>query len=147
LRTICTAFKPISRNSNEATFTPFSKEETNGLILMGLFGILDPLRPEVPDAVKICQRAGIVVRMVTGDNIATARAIAKSCGILTETGIVLEGPAFRKLPEPEMMKILPNLQVLARSSPLDKQVLVNALKKLGETVAVTGGIFNLNHVF
>jgi Ca2+-transporting ATPase len=76
--------------------------------------------------------------MVTGDNKITATAIAKQCGILTEGGLVIEGPEFRKMGIEQMDKIVPNLVVMARSSPLDKQILVQTLKRLGETVAVTG---------
>ncbi|KAL4810503.1 hypothetical protein BDV18DRAFT_131132 [Aspergillus unguis] len=105
---------------------------------LGVMGIQDPLRPEVPAAIQRCNVAGVQVKMVTGDNINTATAIAESCGIKTPDGIVMEGPKFRQLSEPEMDKVIPNLQVLARSSPEDKRILVARLKKLGETVAVTG---------
>ena len=108
------------------------------MTFLAVLGIQDPLREEVPYAVKKCQDAGIVVRMVTGDNITTATAIATQCGIKTLVGIAMEGPTFRQLSDIEMDKILPNLQVLARSSPLDKRILVSRLKHLGETVAVTG---------
>jgi Ca2+-transporting ATPase len=76
--------------------------------------------------------------MVTGDNIWTAKAIAGECGIYTQDGIALEGPQFRKLSKTQMDQIIPRLQVLARSSPEDKRILVKRLKELGETVAVTG---------
>jgi Ca2+-transporting ATPase len=76
--------------------------------------------------------------MVTGDNKITATAIARQCGILTEDGIVIEGPDFRKMSIDQMDKVVPKLVVMARSSPLDKQILVQTLKRLGETVAVTG---------
>ncbi|KAL2835528.1 hypothetical protein BJY01DRAFT_223458 [Aspergillus pseudoustus] len=105
---------------------------------LGVMGIQDPLRPEVPAAIKKCHSAGVQVKMVTGDNISTATAIAESCGIKTEGGIVMEGPKFRQLSEEAMDKVILNLQVLARSSPEDKRILVARLKKLGETVAVTG---------
>ncbi|KAL4896983.1 hypothetical protein BDV59DRAFT_82686 [Aspergillus ambiguus] len=105
---------------------------------VGVVGIQDPLRPEVPAAIEKCRVAGVQVKMVTGDNIATATAIASSCGIKTEDGLVMEGPKFRQLSDEEMDRILPRLQVLARSSPDDKQMLVARLKHLGETVAVTG---------
>lgn len=108
------------------------------MTLVGIVGIQDPLRPGVSEAVKRCQDAGIVVRMVTGDNAVTAQAIAMECGIKTEAGIVMEGPEFRELSDSDMDKMLPNLQVLARSSPEDKRILVERLKHLGETVAVTG---------
>lgn len=103
-----------------------------------IVGIQDPLREGVSKAVQRCQEAGVVVRMVTGDNITTATAIAKECGIKTDDGVVMEGPKFRKLSDDEMDEILPRLQVLARSSPDDKRILVSRLKHLGETVAVTG---------
>jgi len=108
------------------------------MALVGVVGIQDPLRPGVSHAVKRCQDAGIVVRMVTGDNAVTAQAIATECGIKTEAGRIMEGPEFRELSDSEMDKVLPNLQVLARSSPEDKRILVQRLKHLGETVAVTG---------
>jgi len=68
-------------------------------------------RAEVPGAVVTCQKAGITVRMVTGDNIHTARHIARECGILTEGGLTLEGPAFRAMAEEELVPLLPKLQV------------------------------------
>jgi len=114
-----------------------------GLILDAIVGIKDPLRPGVKDAVEQCQRAGVTVRMVTGDNVTTARAISISCGILTDEFIndkesCMEGPIFRKLSKDERYKIVPKLKVLARSSPEDKRILVETLKKQGEVVAVTG---------
>ncbi|OBZ82739.1 Calcium-transporting ATPase 2, partial [Choanephora cucurbitarum] len=78
-----------------------------GLTLIGIVGIEDPLRPGVKEAVKACQRAGVFVRMVTGDNVVTAKSIAKQCGIYTPGGIVMEGPVFRNLPPSEMDAILP----------------------------------------
>ncbi|KAI2614785.1 plasma membrane calcium-transporting ATPase [Hypoxylon fragiforme] len=108
------------------------------LVWLGLVGIQDPVRPGVPEAVAKAQHAGVVVRMVTGDNAVTAQAIATECGIYTEGGLIMEGPEFRRLSEAEMDARLPKLQVLARSSPEDKRILVARLKALGETVAVTG---------
>ena len=108
------------------------------MTLLGIVGLQDPLRVEVPRAVKRCQEAGIMVRMVTGDSIITATAIATQCGIFTGKGTVMEGPEFRQLSDEEMDRVLPTLQVLARSSPEDKRILVARLKHLGETVAVTG---------
>ena len=108
------------------------------MIWLGVVGIQDPLREGVVEAVAQCQRSGVVVRMVTGDNVTTARAIATECGIMTEGAVVMEGPAFRQLSDVEMNETVPMLRVLARSSPEDKRILVHRLKQLGETVAVTG---------
>ncbi|CAK1360862.1 Calcium-transporting ATPase 8, plasma membrane-type [Cercospora beticola] len=103
----------------------------------GLVGIQDPVRPGVPEAVSKCAYAGVSTRMVTGDNVTTAKAIATDCGIYTG-GLVMEGPVFRTLSEQQMDEVLPKLQVLARSSPEDKRILVTGLRRLGEIVAVTG---------
>jgi Ca2+-transporting ATPase len=108
------------------------------MVFVGLVGIKDPLRPGVLEAVRQCQHAGVVVRMVTGDNRITAEAIARDCGILQRNSEVLEGPVFRNMSKAEQEEISPRLHVLARSSPEDKRILVRRLKDRGEIVAVTG---------
>lgn len=112
------------------------------MTFLGVFGIQDPLRPGVKTAVKECQDAGVVVRMVTGDNINTAKAIAIDCGIISseevDSDTVMEGPVFRRLDLFELNRIVPKLRVLARSSPHDKRKLVKFLKSQHEVVAVTG---------
>lgn len=118
----------------QAAFDPIFKD----MVFLGIVGIQDPLRVGVADAVARCQKAGVFVRMVTGDNLMTANAIARECGIYTRGGLAMEGPVFRTLGSRQMTQIIPRLQVLARSSPEDKRILVSQLKKLGETVAVTG---------
>lgn len=118
----------------QAVFEDLLKDMT----FLGIVGIQDPLREGVAEAVKDCIMAGVFPRMVTGDNILTAKAIAKECGIYTQGGIAMEGPKFRKLSKQEQRELIPKLQVLARSSPEDKRVLVKRLKEMGETVAVTG---------
>jgi calcium-translocating P-type ATPase len=102
-------------------------ELEKGMILDAIVGIKDPLRTDVVGAVEQCQAAGIVVRMVTGDNINTATAIARECSILTPGGLAMEGPEFRRLTPAQLDEILPRLQVLARSSPQDKLLLVSRL--------------------
>ncbi|KAG2147638.1 hypothetical protein DEU56DRAFT_730809 [Suillus clintonianus] len=108
------------------------------LTLIGIVGIEDPLRDGVREAVSDCHKAGVAVKMCTGDNVLTARSIATQCGIYTAGGIIMEGPVFRLLDESQMLEIVPRLQVLARSSPEDKKILVEKLRALGEIVAVTG---------
>ncbi|KYK57660.1 P-type calcium ATPase [Drechmeria coniospora] len=110
----------------------------SGLICIGIFGIRDPLRPEVVESVRKCQDAGVFVRMVTGDNFLTAKAIAVECGIFTAGGVAMDGATFRKLSPSQMDAVIPRLQVLARSSPEDKLLLVSHLRSMNETVAVTG---------
>ncbi|KAL4452347.1 hypothetical protein ABPG75_008009 [Micractinium tetrahymenae] len=138
LRTLCLAYTDFPQADPARPADFFSKPHEDNLTMLCIVGIKDPVRKEVPGAVATCQKAGIFVRMVTGDNIHTARHIARECGILTEDGIALEGPVFRNMPEEELLPLLPKLQVLARSSPKDKYILVQTLKKLGEVVAVTG---------
>ncbi|KAM3558940.1 hypothetical protein MY1884_003722 [Beauveria asiatica] len=121
-------------DGNDINFEDIFKEMT----LLGVVGIQDPLREGVYEAVKKCQHAGVVVRMVTGDNKLTAQAIAKECGILQPNSLVMEGPDFRNLSKTQQVEIIPRLHVLARSSPEDKRILVKRLKEKGETVAVTG---------
>jgi P-type Ca2+ transporter type 2C len=123
-----------SDDKRQADFDKIFKD----MVFLGVVGIQDPLRPGVEQAVRDCQVAGVFVRMVTGDNIMTAKAIATECGIFTAGGIAMEGPVFRKLSSKQLTQVIPRLQVLARSSPDDKKLLVGHLKKLGETVAVTG---------
>ncbi|KAF2400148.1 calcium-translocating P-type ATPase [Trichodelitschia bisporula] len=111
----------------------------NALTFIGVLGLRDAIRPGVTDAVAACQSAGVRVLMVTGDNIHTAVAIAMECGIHDpSTGFTMEGAAFRVLTAEQLREVVPRLQVLARSSPEDKKVLVRALQEAGETVAVTG---------
>jgi len=108
------------------------------LTLIGIVGIEDRLRDGVRIAVEDCHKAGVAVKMCTGDNVLTARSIATQCGIFTAGGVIMEGPVFRHLDKTQMLEIVPRLQVLARSSPQDKKLLVEQLRELGEIVAVTG---------
>eukprot|EP00300_Choanocystis_sp_HF-7_P018086 c1992_g1_i1.p1 GENE.c1992_g1_i1~~c1992_g1_i1.p1 ORF type:complete len:1020 (-),score=308.18 c1992_g1_i1:52-3084(-) len=150
LRTLCLAYRDIDTQRPEDLQNVDAIEKD--LTCIAIVGIEDPVRAEVPPAVDKCRQAGITVRMVTGDNRATAVAIAKQCNIISSTVgqfTVMEGPAFRqavledetKPGELNMTRFKPiakELRVLARSSPADKYTLVQGLKKLGEIVAVTG---------
>ncbi|CAN6246981.1 unnamed protein product [Urochloa humidicola] len=114
----------------------------NDLILIGIAGMKDPCRPEVREAVELCKKAGVKVRMVTGDNLKTARAIALECGILEDSDAsaesIIEGRVFRAFNDTEREAVAEKISVMARSSPNDKLLLVKALKKRGHVVAVTG---------
>lgn len=136
LRTMLFAFQDLGSNLNEAWKDPENCEID--LIVIGFVGIEDPLRPEVTGAIQQCHIAKVVVRMVTGDYINTAKAIARQCGILTENTIAIEGQEFAKKSKIELLNIVPKLRVMARSSPRDKYRLVDLLMEMGEVVAVTG---------
>lgn len=105
LRTLCLAFQDIKGN-HKAESIP-----ENNYTLIAVVGIKDPVRPGVREAVETCLAAGITVRMVTGDNIHTAKAIAKECGILTDGGLAIEGTDFRSKNPQEMQELIPKLQV------------------------------------
>ncbi|RYR30188.1 hypothetical protein Ahy_B01g055014 isoform A [Arachis hypogaea] len=116
----------------------------DNLILLAIVGLKDPCRPGVKDAVKLCQKAGVKVKMVTGDNVKTATAIAVECGILnsyseaTEPYVIIEGKDFRAMQDEERLKIVEKISVMGRSSPNDKLLLVQALRRKEHVVAVTG---------
>ncbi|KAF9621193.1 hypothetical protein IFM89_016687 [Coptis chinensis] len=134
LRTLCLAYVELGDEFSDVDPIPLK-----GYTCIAIVGIKDPVRPGVKESVSICRSAGITVRMVTGDNINTAKAIARECGILTDGGIAIEGPVFREKSLEELREIIPKIQVMARSSPLDKHTLVKHLRTtLGEVVAVTG---------
>jgi Ca2+-transporting ATPase len=113
LRCICLTYAdyPVNDPKRAADFFADAARVDDNLTAMAIVGIKDPVRAEVPGAVDVCQKAGITVRMVTGDNIHTARHIARECGILTEGGLALEGPEFRRMPEEELLPKLKDLQV------------------------------------
>uniref|UniRef100_A0ACB8F8L7 ATPase, Ca transporting, plasma membrane n=1 Tax=Sphaerodactylus townsendi TaxID=933632 RepID=A0ACB8F8L7_9SAUR len=152
LRTICLAFRDFSSSDSEPQWDN-EDDIIKDLTYIAIVGIEDPVRPEVPDAIRKCQNAGIVVRMITGDNIDTARAIAVKCGILgpVDNFLCLDGKEFnRRIRGPDGVikqelidRIWPQLRVLARSSPVDKYNLVegiinSTITKQRQVVAVTG---------
>ncbi|BFU25721.1 calcium-translocating P-type ATPase, PMCA-type, putative [Entamoeba histolytica HM-1:IMSS-B] len=139
MRTLSLAVRDLSPKNPSNLNEKYEESPEEDCTLLCVFGIEDPLRPEVIDAVASCHRAGITVRMVTGDNIATGRSIAKQCKIIeSDSDFCIEGPQFAKLTDEEVDNILPTLRVIARCSPQDKKRLVNRLILHGEVVAVTG---------
>ena len=123
--------KPLSRENAE-----------HGMTFDGFVGITDPLRAEVYDAVHACKDAGIDLKMLTGDNIVTASAIADELGILDDDHIAVEASYLEGLSDEEFSKVLPTVRVIARSTPLLKMRVVKELRSKGNVVAVTGDGIN-----
>lgn len=131
------AWPPPGIRLNTADEVDFD-DVVKSLCFLAIAAIEDPLRRGVTDAVRSCGKAGVNVKMCTGDNIMTACSIGKQCGIYHEGGVAIEGPVFRQLSHADLVELVPHLHILARSSPEDKKVLTNTLKDLGQVVAVTG---------
>lgn len=112
------------------------------LVFDGFAVITDPLRSDVYEAALKCKDAGIELKMLTGDNIITAKAIAMELGLLDQTHTAVEAREVEDLSEKELQKRLPRIAVIARSTPTIKMRVVNALKKDGNIVAVTGDGIN-----
>ena len=169
LRTLSVAYKDLedSEAADETDNFGLPIIEKSGLIMLAIFGIYDPPRVGVADAITKCKHAGIRVRMVTGDNAKTAEAIAREIGITNDFSRVMEGPTFEEKVGGCMCKkcetqvcacersgkdaredvvtnfevfksIIDDIDVLARSSPEDKYTMVTGLKQMGNIVAVTG---------
>ena len=113
----------------------------NGLTFMGIASISDPIRPDVADAVKDVNDAGINVKIVTGDTPATAREIGRQIGIWADTDsaeAIITGQEFEALDDEHLLQRVEGLKIIARARPMDKKRLVEALQSKGEVVAVTG---------
>jgi Ca2+ transporting ATPase len=169
-RTLSIAYKEVSKEDFDSIMKDYTKDDEekveqfleSDLILLAIVGIQDPLREGIPEAIGRCKRAGVTVRMVTGDHINTAKAIAINAGILNrneinqkyacmdgktfreevgglEEGRDNKGKAYEKVKnEDKFNEIIGQLRVLARSSPQDKYLLVTGLRNKGAVVAVTG---------
>ena len=114
-------------------------EDITGLTLLGLQGMIDPPRPEVIDAIKASQRAGITVKMITGDHALTAKAIGEQIGLCKDgCSTVLTGADLLRLSDAELMERVDQVNVFARVAPEQKLRLVEALQARGHVVAMTG---------
>lgn len=142
LRVLAVAYRNFHSGSLQAapafeTICP-EWDKMDDLVFIGLVGIEDPPRPEVPDAIRNCREAGIKIIMVTGDNPETARAIGKEIGMFNHpeivTGLELRGMNHKDI----MDNLLRDEIAFARVTPADKMTIVSALKDSGEVVAVTG---------
>ncbi|CAL9183486.1 unnamed protein product [Musa hybrid cultivar] len=134
-------FYDLERVRNEEQRESWQLPEDD-LVLLAIVGIKDPCRPGVKEAVDLCTHAGVKVRMVTGDNLQTAKAIALECAILEDANAreptIIEGKTFRTKTDAERDAIAEKITVMGRSSPSDKLLLVQALRRRGHVVAVTG---------
>ncbi|MEM3551439.1 MAG: cation-translocating P-type ATPase [Candidatus Bathyarchaeia archaeon] len=134
LRVLAMAYKKLPE-----TLTKYESEAVeNEMIFVGLQGMIDPPREEAIEANKLCQKAGIKAVMITGDHKLTAIAVAKEVGIFKEGDMVLTGAEMDKLSDKEFEEIVEKVTVYARVSPEHKLKIVNALKKKGHIVAMTG---------
>ena len=149
MRTLGLAYKYIPEGASEDCSELVNE---GGLTFLGIFAISDPIRPDVPDAVKKCQSAGISVKIVTGDTPGTATEIARQIGLWkpedTERNRIT-GVEFAALSDEEALERVLDLKVMSRARPMDKQRLVQLLQQKGAVVAVTGDGTNdapaLNH--
>lgn len=138
LRVLALAYKPLGN-------TPVDVDSPNveeGMIFLGLIGMMDPPRAEVKEAIDKCHRAGIKVVMITGDHKETAASIAQSVNLLTSDGLVLTGEDVDRMSEEMLADKIDNVQVFARTCPEQKLKIVKAFKKKGYIVAMTGDGIN-----
>ena len=149
MRTLGLAYKEVPAGASDDCAALVSE---GGLTFLGIFAISDPIRPDVPEAVKKCQSAGISVKIVTGDTPGTATEIARQIGLWqpgdTERNRIT-GVEFAALSDEEALDRVMDLKVMSRARPMDKQRLVQLLQQRGAVVAVTGDGTNdapaLNH--
>jgi len=141
LRVLAIGYKKIA----ELPAPPKAGEESaleSDLSFLGLFGLIDPPRPEAKSAVILCKKAGIKPVMITGDHVITARAIAENLGILTHNDKAMTGAELSKISEEELVDIIEDYTVFARVSPEHKVQIVKAYKAKGHIVAMTGDGIN-----
>ncbi len=113
----------------------------SGLTFMGVVGISDPIRPEVPEAIRCCMEAGIQVKIVTGDTPGTAKEIGRQIGLWDETCTdrnLITGTEFAAMTDEELLPRVADIRIMSRARPMDKERLVRLLQQRGEVVAVTG---------
>lgn len=113
-------------------------EIPNDMTFLGIIGVVDPVRDEVPSAVKTAHRAGIQVIEITGDCIETAVAVATECGIYKDGDLALTNDEFEAMSDDEVKSIIPRLRVISRCSPNTKLRLVTLAQEIGKSVAMTG---------
>lgn len=134
----------MTKNSMRCIALTYTKEDLTenilpeNMTLLGIIGVVDPVRKEVPEAVKVAHKAGIQVIEITGDCIETATAVAKECGIYKDGDVALTNDEFERMSDDEVKNILPQLRVISRCSPNTKLRLVTLAQEIGRSVAMTG---------
>lgn len=108
------------------------------MTFLGIIGVVDPVRDEVPNAVKVAHEAGIQVIEITGDCIETAKAVAAECGIYKDGDVALTNDEFEAMSDDEVKEVIPSLRVISRCSPNTKLRLVTLAQEIGRSVAMTG---------
>lgn len=141
MRTLGFAYQILDEGADEAPYTDGRLNPDVDLTYIGIVAISDPVRKDVPAAVQSCIKAGISVKIVTGDTPGTAREIGRQIGIWkpedTDRNIIT-GPAFEALSDKEALDRVLDLKIMCRARPTDKQRLVQLLQQKGAVVAVTG---------
>ena len=137
LRVLAIAYQEIDPSNLEIWKENIIKEKSE-LKIVGFTGMLDPPRPEVKNAIEICKKAGIKVKMITGDHLLTAQTIAREIGLLDKKANIISGFELDQLTEKELDEIIEDTVVFARVSPLHKFQIVRSLIKKGHIVAMTG---------
>jgi P-type Ca2+ transporter type 2C len=141
MRTLAFAHKRLPEDfpDEQEGISDRRQEFETDLVFDGFVAIRDPLRPDIHDSIEQCRSAGIEVKMITGDNLETARAIATEIGLLASpTAELLTSEEFNSFSDEELKARLPNLRVLARAKPLDKYRMVKLLQEQNHVVAMTG---------
>ncbi len=126
----------------ESGFSGDRAEDERGLKLYGLLGFQDPMRPEVPAAVAECQRAGIRLKLITGDHAMTAHAIADAAGIAHDNNAIMTGADLDRISRERLVTEVGRSSIFARIRPEQKYAIVDALAESGEVVAMTGDGIN-----
>ena len=134
LRVLAIAYSEITELPSQIT----TEQIEQNLIFVGLIGMIDPPREGVKEAVETCRRAGIKTVMITGDHIATAKAIAKDLGILRNRDLAITGEELDKIPKETLQKNIMQYSVFARVTPEHKVKIVEAFRSTGAVVAMTG---------
>jgi Ca2+-transporting ATPase len=135
---VLTVAKRVTAGADAAT----RADDERDLAVVGFLGFRDPLRPEVPGAVRECQAAGVRIKIVTGDHALTAHAVAESAGIIHRDDAIVTGEQLEAAPPDERRRLVVDANILSRISPAQKHLIVEILRREGEIVAMTGDGIN-----